>query len=287
MSRWDYFEPSKPRVVKDGIKTKRERGEIGETWWSKRWLAVLESFGMGSRLTRGRTYARKGQVISLEVTVGQVTAKVQGSQPKPYKVKIQLKPLSNQQWEQTVEAMAKQAIFAAKLLAGEMPQNIEEAFKAAKVALFPTALDDLETDCTCPDWANPCKHVAAVYYLLAERFDEDPYLLFTLRGRTQAELIASLRDKRIAELPTEEETLPLEFNPLEAENVLPLEEYLDSFWVAGAELERFSVQFSAPEVDNAILKRLGEAPFGDAKLLDNLAKTYQTVSQAALKMSLS
>jgi uncharacterized Zn finger protein len=84
--------------------------------------------------------------------------------------------------------MASQAIFAAKLLSGEMPQNIEEAFAEAKVSLFPTSEQDLDTECSCPDWANPCKHIAAVYYLLAERFDEDPFLIFKLRGEPRKRL---------------------------------------------------------------------------------------------------
>ena len=181
----ELLPPEQPIRVKDGLKTRSDRGSIGSTWWSKRWLAVLESFGMGARLTRGRSYARQGQVVSLDVEPGIVNAKVQGSQPRPYKVKIQLKSLSDQEWEQVLDAMASQAIFAAKLLAGEMPTDIEDAFRAVNLSLFPTKVSDLVTDCTCPDWANPCKHIAAVYYLLADRFDEDPFLIFKLRGRTR------------------------------------------------------------------------------------------------------
>ena len=198
---WDYYEPTAPIRVKDGIKAKSERGGIGETWWSKRWVGVLESFSLGTRLTRGRSYARQGQVISIDVESGIVKAKVQGSRPKPYSVQIKLEPLSNQDWDRVTDAMASQAIFAAKLLAGEMPTNIEEAFNAVNVSLFPTAVTDLDTDCSCPDWANPCKHIAAVYYLLAERFDEDPFLIFKLRGRTKEEIIEALREKRAEALP--------------------------------------------------------------------------------------
>src|SRR5258708_16891111 len=200
---WGYYEPSRPIRVQGGIKTKKEYGQIGETWWPKRWIAVLECFNMGTRLSRGRAYARQGQVISIDVEPGMVQAKVQGSQPKPYKVEIRFKTLSDQDWENVTEAMASQAIFAAKLLAGEMPKNIEEAFGAVKLSLFPIALKELETSCSCPDWANPCKHIAAVYYLLAERFDEDPFLIFKLRGRTKEQIIEVLRGKRAATLPAE------------------------------------------------------------------------------------
>src|SRR5438132_1533056 len=229
---WGYYEPSSPIRVQGGIKTKRGYGQIGETWWSKRWIAVLESFNMGTRLTRGRSYARQGQVISIDVEPGIVKAKVQGSQPKPYKVEIRLKSLSDQDWEKVAEAMASQAIFAAKLLAGEMPQNIEEAFGAVQLSLFPTALKELETSCSCPDWANPCKHIAAVYYLLAERFDEDPFLIFKLRGRTKEQIIEILREKRAETFSGETSTLTASAEDSSAAEPL-LEENLETFWQAG------------------------------------------------------
>src|SRR6266436_8482245 len=260
---WGYYEPSRPIRVQGGIKTKKEYGQIGETWWSKRWIAVLESFNMGARLTRGRSYARQGQVISIDVEPGMVEAKVQGSQPKPYKVEIRFKTLSDQDWENVTEAMASQAIFAAKLLAGEMPKNIEEAFGAVKLSLFPTALKELETSCSCPDWANPCKHIAAVYYLLAERFDEDPFLIFKLRGRTKEQIIEILREKRAETFSGETSTLTASAEDSSAAGVAEplLEENLETFWQAGEALETFAVHPEAAEVDKAILRRLGDAPF--------------------------
>ncbi|MBN9392893.1 MAG: SWIM zinc finger family protein [Chloroflexi bacterium] len=294
-SGWDdrpYYEPSSPREVKNGLKTKSERGTIGETWWSKRWIGTLESFDMGTRLTRGRSYARKGQVVSLDVEPGTVKAKVQGSAPRPYKVEIGLPPLTDTQWEAVTDAMAGQALFAAKLLAGEMPQNIEEAFKAAKVSLFPKSSNELETDCSCPDWANPCKHIAAVYYLMADRFDEDPFLIFKLRGRTKEALIAALREKRSAfedvEAP-DEPVIPGLAAALEAattppqEEVKPLEDCLDNFWQSGESLSNFRVNLEPPEVENAVLKRLGEAPFkiGKQNLTELLEPAYKVARKVA------
>ena len=282
---WDYYEPSRPRRVEGGIKTKSERGEIGETWWSKRWIKVLESFSMGTRLTRGRSYARQGQVISIDVEPGLVKAKVQGSQPRPYNVKIRLEPLSDQDWDKVTDAMASQAIFAAKLLAGEMPNTIEEAFASVHVSLFPTALRELKTDCSCPDWANPCKHIAAVYYLLAERFDEDPFLIFKLRGRTKEQIIAVLRDKRAATFPVEDTSAGAETASAEEENLISLEEHLETFWQAGEAIESFTVNLSTPKIDKAILKRLGDAPFtiGDMNVASLLAKAYSAVDAAVSK----
>src|SRR6266699_4280114 len=152
---WDDYYKPQPIRVKDGIKTKSERGAIGETWWSKRWIGVLESFNMGARLTRGRSYARQGQVLSIDVEPGLVKAKVQGSRPKPYNVKIQLRPLSDQDWDKVTEAMAAQAIFAAKLLAGEMPTDIEEVFRAVHVSLFPQPLKTLRQIAPAPTGPIP------------------------------------------------------------------------------------------------------------------------------------
>ncbi|NAS88232.1 hypothetical protein C4E24_00595 [ANME-1 cluster archaeon AG-394-G21] len=217
-SYWGYYKPAKPKEVKEGIKAKSKRGAIGETWWSKRWIAVLESFNMGARLTRGRSYARKGQVVSIDVQKGIVTAKVQGTRSKPYSVRIQLNPISEHDWEKVTEAMASKAIFAANLLSDEMPHDIEDAFSEAGLALFPSSKNELATKCSRPDWANPCKHIAAVYYLLAERFDEDPFLIFKLRGRTKEELIAALRDKRASSAESEAKT----YASYSGERVIPL-----------------------------------------------------------------
>ena len=276
---WDYYEPTRPIKVEGGIKAKSERGEIGSTWWSKRWIGVLESFSMGTRLTRGRSYARQGQVISIDIEPGIVKAKVQGSRPKPYDIKIRLKPLSDRDWENVTEAMASQAIFAAKLLAGEMPTNIEEAFRAVNLSLFPTAAKDLETNCSCPDWANPCKHIAAVYYLLAERFDEDPFLIFKLRGRTKDEIIQALREKRTETLPAEG-TSPSASD--DSTRSFLLEDNLDTFWQVGEGLDVFAVNPAAPRIDKAILKRLGDAPstIAGRNISSLLSKAYDVVDAA-------
>lgn len=285
---WRYYEPAQPRPVSDGIRTKTRRGAIGETWWSKRWIEVLESLGMGARLDRGRSYARRGQVISIAIEKGIVRSKVQGTRAKPYSVKIELKPLSAKEWDKATEAMAAQAMFAAKLLSGEMPQSIEEAFATAHVSLFPTSARELDTGCSCPDWANPCKHIAAVYYLLAERFDEDPFLIFKLRGLTREEIIETLREKRYQARPEEEISTAVEDHSYEETASVPLEECVDRFWEAGGALNSFSVHPALPEVDNAVLKRLGDAPFavGKHNVASLLVKAYTVASSDALKLAL-
>ncbi|MEA1895665.1 MAG: SWIM zinc finger family protein [Euryarchaeota archaeon] len=276
---WEYYKPAKPKAVKNGIKAKSKRGEIGATWWSKRWIAVLESFSMGTRLTRGRSYARKGQVISIDVREGIVKSKVQGSGSRPYSVTIKIDPISNSDWEKAADVMASKAIFAAKLLAGEMPADIEDAFAEAGISLFPVKLKDIETDCSCPDWANPCKHIAAVYYLLAERFDEDPFLLFKLRGRTKEDIIDALLKRRVSGASAEG------VEAGEGEAVKPLDECMDSFWDAGDALDSFSVNPSRPEVEAAVLRRLGDAPFFISKynIAALLSRGYAVAGVAALQ----
>ncbi len=290
MGRWDdyeddwvYYRPEQPIRIEGGLKARSKQGAIGATWWSRRWIKVLESFSMGTRLTRGRNYARQGQVISIDVEPGVVKAKVQGSQPRPYTVKIQLKPLADKQWESVADAMATQAIFAAKLLAGEMPQNIEEAFSAVKLSLFPSAVQDLVTSCSCPDWANPCKHTAAVYYLLAERFDEDPFLIFKLRGRSKAELIQMLRSRRtVSQLPTNASaSAPVTPTPDPAADRALQEESVEYFWLAGEGLEQFAIHPVVPAIDKAVLKRLCDAPFKvqDQNLVNFLARAYAALDE--------
>src|SRR5580692_5238713 len=191
---WDRdFPPSRPLRAEGGIKARSKRGSIGEEWWSRRFIDVLESFGLQSRLTRGRSYARSGQRLRLDISTGHVTAQVQGSRVKRYAVKLTVDPLTTRQWQRVEEALAARAIFRARLLAGEMPDEIEEVFAACGTPLFPKSARDLVMSCSCPDWEVTCKHVAAVCYVLAEAFDTDPFGMLAWRGKGRADLLAALR----------------------------------------------------------------------------------------------
>ncbi len=194
--RRQWYPPSRPREVEGGLKARTARGSIGSSWWSRRFLDVLESFAMGGRLTRGRTYARKGQVISLDVAPGEVRSSVQGSRARPYEVVIKLKPFGELVWAKAEIALAEQALPAAKLLAGEVPPELDEIFIAAGAPLFPTSASELDQRCSCPDWGVPCKHLAATFYLLAEAFDDDPFLILRWRGRDREPLLGRLRELR-------------------------------------------------------------------------------------------
>ncbi|MEV5820970.1 SWIM zinc finger family protein [Micromonospora haikouensis] len=193
-----FADYGRPRRVEGGLRARSTRGAIGRSWWSRRFLEVLESFALGTRLTRGRSYARAGQVLDLDVAPGVVTARVQGSRPRPYQVRIAVEPFPAARWEQVEAALAAQAFFSARLLAGDLPAELEELFAATGVPLFPAGVGELDQHCSCPDHAVPCKHLAATFYLLAEAFDADPFELLHWRGRRRADLLDRLRTLRAA-----------------------------------------------------------------------------------------
>ena len=278
---FDYwFKPTKAIKTKDGIKAQSQRGAFAKNWWAQRWIAALERLVDSGRLTRGRSYARQGQVLSIEETKDGIAARVQGSQRSPYKIKIQIASLTDAQWEKVIDALAEQAIFTAQLLAGEMPQEIEQAFESAKVSLFPSQRNDLKTDCSCPDYSNPCKHIAAAHYILGERFDEDPFLIFRLRGRTQEQVMQELRKRRAGadEIIEEDEE--------DTETIISLEDCISNYWDLGASLEGFSVSIRSPKIEMPLIKRLGAASFvPDPGIESLLQEAYQTIGRKALQVA--
>jgi uncharacterized Zn finger protein len=286
-SYWPRYETTRPIPVKDGIAAKSQRGKFVKNWWANRWIEALKALMDSGRLSRGRSYARRGQVLDIHIDASEVSSRVQGSRRTPYWVNIYLKPLSDRQWDAVFDALAEQALFAAQLLNGEMPADIEEVFDAVRVPLFPERSGDLETDCTCPDWANPCKHVAAVYYLLGERFDEDPFLLFELRGRSKDEVAAALRERRAQGLETLSEA-PVPYVPagIEPVEVPALDECLDDYWALGAQVNELTLDLSLPEVDMALLKRLGVPDFIEARSFwAQMERVYQGVAARALEVA--
>lgn len=280
MGRWDYyyydrFPASTPREAKGGIKAQSKRGSFGEKWWAKRWIDVLESFHIGARLQRGRSYARRGQVLSIDIAEGSVKASVQGSRARPYKVEIKVRTLPAAAWDNIGAALSRQAIFTAKLLAGELPRKIEHFFEQEKLSLFPDRLDDLETDCSCPDWSNPCKHIAAVYYLLGEEFDRDPFLILKLRGMAREKLLKRIGGAASARPATEQAP---------AREPLPVE--AGEFWNGGDVAEDLYGEVVAPPVPGALPRRLGKFPFwrGGTPLLVQLEPVYEKASAAGVEV---
>jgi uncharacterized Zn finger protein len=286
---WPSYASTRPIEVKDGIKAKSKSGKFVKNWWADRWIKALQSLMDSARLGRGRSYARRGQVLEINVKAGHISARVQGSRRSPYKVSIELQPLNDRRWEQVFDALAEQAIFAAQLLNGEMPPDIEQVFEAEQVPLFPSSRGDLKTNCSCPDWANPCKHIAAVYYLLGERFDQDPFLLFELRGRSKDEVAAALRERRVQGMEVMD-AAPYAPDAIEAVEVAALEECLDCYWALGPRVDDVALSIAAPKVDMALLKRLGAPDFqgmAAQSFWTQMERVYDEVSKRALDVALA
>jgi uncharacterized Zn finger protein len=280
---YGYF-PRSQRIQTDkGLKARSQRGKIGQSWWAAAWISALEQFTDRGRLSRGRSYARSGQVLSIDEKGSSVHARVQGSRPSAYRVTITLKPLTDAEWDAAIAAMAAEARFAAQLLAGEMPQDIDQAFAAAGTSLFPMRDGDIGTDCSCPDMANPCKHIAATHYILGEQLDDDPFMLFRLRGRTEQQILDELNRLRRVALVVGEDAAAYEVTEPSPE-LSSLEAQVERFWESAVALESLAVVPSPPTIAMPPLRRLGNPAFlPDQDLGQLLASAYEAVSHAALK----
>jgi uncharacterized Zn finger protein len=233
---WLDRAPGGPVPVEGGIQARAKRGPIGRRWWSARFLEVLESLGVGGRLGRGRSYARAGQVMELDTAAGSVRATVQGSRPVPYHARIGVSTYGKPEWARVEQAMADSAWYAAMLLSGEMPKDIEDVFTSVGLTLFPSDARDLVMDCDCPDHVVPCKHLAAVCYLLAESFDDDPFAILALRGRDRGTLLANIRARRAVPDPPPERDRPAEREEPVGPAVPELAGQLDGFYALPAPL---------------------------------------------------
>ncbi|MCT0198455.1 SWIM zinc finger family protein [Synechococcus sp. CS-1325] len=174
-------------------------GQLGlgqQPWWVEQWMELINSYRYKKRLERAWDYARSGNVLSIRFEGRRVHARVQGTEAEPYKVKLWLDTLTDEDWGFVLEALGQKARWSAQLLAGVMPQDIERAFAASGKRLFPFKLQEVRSECSCPDKANPCKHISAVYFLMGDRFSEDPFVLFQLRGRSRSQLLADLATGR-------------------------------------------------------------------------------------------
>ena len=207
----------------NGITTQLgDEGLSQQPWWVEQWMELINGYRFKKRLERAWGYAREGHVTSIRFEGRRVHARVQGTDEAPYKVKLWLDVLNDDDWGYVLEALAQKARWSAQLLAGIMPADIERAFAASGKRLFPFKLQEVRSECTCPDKANPCKHISAVYFLMGDRFSEDPFVLFQLRGRNRARLLEDLaeyRRKALADLAEKvkqdtPESLPSDATPL-------------------------------------------------------------------------
>jgi len=254
-----------------------------QRWWSERWISVLESFGWRRRMERARIYVREGRVLKLAFKGNHVHAQVQGTAPDPYRVKLHLDAFSDEQWQYVIDTMAQRAFYGAKLLAGEMPANIEEVFTQAGLSLFPFTKFDIHSHCNCPDPVNPCKHIGAVYYLLGQYFNEDPFLLFQLRGKTKDDILQQLRQYRaIPESPPLPSPPPLTYTPPQTDT---------RFWQYTTPLPPELVVLVPTGQPDAVLSVLPPFPHENATevvlLMDCLQQMYNTASLAACQLAMS
>jgi uncharacterized Zn finger protein len=263
-------------------------------WWVQRWLELLDSYRFKKRLERARVYAREGNVLKIEFKQAQVLADVQGSETEPYKVTLSLEPFSDEDWNYVITTMAEKAIFSAQLLVGEMPAKIEEVFTANGLSLFPFSLSDIRSRCSCPDKANPCKHIGAVYYQLGERFSEDPFVLFQLRGRTKEQILEALRGCRARKLRGNQlkaETMPKATSTKskpQTKKSTPLK--IKDFWQYDRPLDSSLVVITPPSDNKTVLELLGNIPlpYADAQaVMQYLKQVYNTVPQKAMMLALN
>jgi uncharacterized Zn finger protein len=232
------------------------RSVFGLTWWGQRWIGALEALGAlyANRLPRGRTYARRGAVTDQTVGPGLVTARVQGSRARPYRVELRLPAFGETTWDAVTVALAGQLRHAAALLDGRMPEDVDEVLAGCGVSLFPRA-GELATSCSCPDWANPCKHVAAVHYTLAQAFDADPFLLPELRGRGRAALLGGLRAVRAGVASVEDDDRAVGDETLALASLSA-----SALWTGGADLSTIAVHPSPLTDPGVVVRRLGPPP---------------------------
>ncbi len=267
-----------------------------QEWWVQRWNDLLNSYRFKKRLERARKYAKEGNVLSIEFKGPEVLARVQGTAPEPYQVDLSIDPFTEEDWNYVVQTMAQQAIYSAQLLAGEMPENIERVFTANGLSLFPFTLSDIRSRCSCPDPKNPCKHIGAVYYQLGDRFSEDPFVLFQLRGRTKEQILNDLRRLRSTGVTEQEnqkeENLPPQPTNPSATSVTqsaatPLN--IEQFWQYNEPLDPSLVVIAPPPDNSTVLDVLGTIPLAvaDPRVMQYLRDVYQTVSQQSLMSALN
>ncbi len=266
--------PAPRRPVKGGIRAQSQKGSFSATWWGQKWIQTLESFPVSARLERGRTYARSGQVAELRIENGTVTARVQGSRRNAYRVTISLPHWPKEKWSMAAGRLREKPWLTAQLLANEMPEDIESIFGALGLPIFPRRQSDLRSDCSCPDWSNPCKHIAAVYYLIAEALDRDPFILFALHGMDRDELMAAFQGVDAASEHNQRPSAAIE-------KPLPLN--AAEFWGEAAAAAPPSPAPRRPELTAALPRRLGPLSFWRSRriFLAEMQRIYANASELA------
>jgi uncharacterized Zn finger protein len=265
-TRVEYFN-SRPRRVKNGLKVEKKIEE--KNWWGKKWINEIESLESGNRFKQGRYFAKQGQVVYIKTQKGFAIAKVQDSRLKPYTVRIEVDLIPDNIWAKIVEEFVSKAYYMAKLLSNKLPNDINDVFKKYNVALMPEVRGgDLRAACNCSDWANPCKHTAAVLYILGEQFEKVPFLYFKLKGKTKGEILSIIQEKQM--ISKDEDLIIISSEKRRASK------------------NKLSEQIEQERDDQKVMKlleKLGPSPFGsnNENFTDLLSKVYQVASDIAMK----
>jgi uncharacterized Zn finger protein len=269
--------------------------KFSRTWWGDRFIQALEAFTDDNRLKRGRSYASGGKVKTFEIDLNKITAKVRGSvnpyfgvyKEPTYNIEIQITPIAKTRWNEAIQQLSSKASIISRLLLNEVPENIEDTFSNLGLHLLPHSSKDFKTKCSCPDYANPCKHIAGVYYLVASQLDNNPWLLFELRGLSKAELQAKLADSPLGKALSEElntKEIPLElsnslYTKLEKQSLNQMPNARE-FWLGTKRLPQ-TIEVATPGSICAILiKKQGDFPdfwHNDASFIETMEELYQRV----------
>ncbi len=271
--------------------------QFSRTWWGQRFIAALEQFTDPARLGRGRSYASGGRILDYTLAKGTVTARVRGSinpyfgvyKEPIYRTTITIKAISSADWTKAIRHIASRADLVTKLLMNEMPDTIEDAFSGLGLHLLPHSEGDFVTDCSCPDWANPCKHIAGVYYLLASALDRDPFLMFELRGLSRdalhAELVRSPLGQILSSALKSEEEVPA-VEPVESYYTRPARQpdtavaSHKEFWTGAKRLPAKLTSTPQASVPALLVKKQGDYPpfwHKDVSFISVMEELYERV----------
>ncbi|MGB5636036.1 MAG: SWIM zinc finger family protein [Waterburya sp.] len=265
------------------------------TWWGKVFIEALESFTDSGRLQRGRSYARGNKVKSFDIDGNQITAVVRGSvnpyfgvyKEPTYNISIEIKPIAKAKWNLVVDKLSSKASIISRLLLNEVPDNIESAFSELGLHLLPHSRQDFKTNCSCPDYANPCKHIAGVYYLVASQLDENPFLLFELRGLSKSELQKKLAQTALGKILSEElnaQEVPVElstslYTRVEKQS-LKNKPSAREFWLGVKKLPQTIDVPTANSIPAIAVKKQGDFPSfwqKDNSFIETMEELYQRV----------
>jgi uncharacterized Zn finger protein len=272
------------------------------TWWGQRFIAALERFTDPARLGRGRSYASGGRILDYKLANGTVRAKVRGSinpyfgvyKEPIYKTTITIKAITAADWTKVIRKIASRADLVTKLLMNEMPDTIEDAFSALGLHLLPFSQSDFKTTCSCPDYANPCKHIAGVYYLLASDLDQDPFVMFELRGLSRDDLHTELACSPLGQILASaltSEGVPVE--PVESYHTRPTKEPVAAitshkeFWTGAKRLPTPLATASQASVPALLIKKQGDYPpfwHKDASFIGVMEELYERVRVKSRQM---